>query len=119
MRLYVQRSDFAGGLNLFLVDEQPAEPKMGLPKGTAIALPVTLQRIDEGMMEQPTFCVGRRDSNDFLQHLMDELWALNVRPTEFKATTAEVEAIKYHLQDMRRLVFSKAPPWPLKSPRTE
>lgn len=39
--------------------------------------------------------------------LMDELWRAGVRPTEV-GTGGQLDAVRYHLEDMRRIVFSSA-----------
>jgi hypothetical protein len=40
------------------------------------------------------------------QVLMDDLWSAGVRPTEGAGTAGSMAAVKFHLEDMRRLVFS-------------
>lgn len=42
-----------------------------------------------------------------LQRLMDDLFRLGYRPTEAHAGDARVQAMKDHLEDMRRLVWPK------------
>nr|NIV37965.1 hypothetical protein [Anaerolineae bacterium] len=46
-------------------------------------------------------------SPEAAQTLMDDLWASGVRPSEKRQDGAALEAVKYHLEDMRRLVFTK------------
>lgn len=41
------------------------------------------------------------------QSLFDALWAVGYRPNKGEASAAHVEAMKYHLEDMRKLVFKK------------
>lgn len=45
--------------------------------------------------------------DDEAQNLMDALWNVGIRPAQGSGTGAHVEAMKYHLEDMRRLVFDK------------
>lgn len=40
-----------------------------------------------------------------LQELMNELWNLGIRPSNGAGDNNAFEAVKYHLEDMRRLVF--------------
>jgi hypothetical protein len=96
MRLFIQRSDYAGGLDLYL--ETGHEP-------AAVALPVVFKTVDLGQITQPTIQIHRRDSAEFLQNLMDQLWMMGIRPAGRKAADEQVKAIQYHLEDMRRLVF--------------
>lgn len=39
------------------------------------------------------------------QSLFDALWSAGFRPNKGEASSAHVEAMKYHLEDMRKLVF--------------
>lgn len=43
--------------------------------------------------------------SELARSLMDELWRAGLRPRGVKDPTSEVAAVKYHLEDMRRLVF--------------
>ena len=42
-----------------------------------------------------------------LQKWLDELWGLGIRPSNGESSIGEIGALKYHLQDMRRLVFEE------------
>lgn len=42
------------------------------------------------------------------QSLMDALYSIGFRPSEAKPQDATIESIKYHLEDMRKLVFDKS-----------
>ena len=52
---------------------------------------------------QPTLCLRR----ELVQHLMDELWRLGVRPQDGAGSLAHVEAMKAHIADLRQLLFAK------------
>ena len=72
-------------------------------KGVSCAKPLTFEKTEEGaMMPEPTFKIG----GDEVQWLMDEMWRSGIRPTEV-GTAGQVDSIKYHLEDMRKLVFEK------------
>lgn len=72
--------------------------------GFAVAMPPTMQVIEPGSLIQPTF----RLPLDAAQRLMDELWQAGVKPSQSIGSTGQVEAIKYHLEDMRKLVFNES-----------
>jgi hypothetical protein len=72
--------------------------------GFAVAMPPTMQVIDPGSLIQPTL----RLPLDAAQRLMDELWQAGVKPSQSIGSTGQVEAIKYHLEDMRKLVFKES-----------
>ncbi len=41
------------------------------------------------------------------QSLFDALWSAGYRPNKGESSVAHVEALKYHLEDMRKLAFKK------------
>lgn len=43
------------------------------------------------------------EAKDFLQSLMDCGWEAGLRPTGFSDHTNELTAVRYHLEDMRKL----------------
>lgn len=67
----------------------------------AIAKPVMFEQVELGAYIDP--CL--RLPFDAAQKLMDELWHAGVRPAQTIGTVGQTDAIKYHLEDMRRLVF--------------
>lgn len=64
-----------------------------------------IEKIDEAVEVAPTFIFNRRDGHDFLQEFSQALVRAGFKPDELKAMDKEVNAIKYHLEDMRGLVF--------------
>jgi hypothetical protein len=42
---------------------------------------------------------------EFMQALLNHAWDIGLRPAGFNDAKLETGAIKYHLEDMRRLVF--------------
>lgn len=51
---------------------------------------------------------GIANTTQVLQAILDACWGYGLRPTGFKSIADETSAIKYHLEDMRRLVFKDA-----------
>lgn len=45
----------------------------------------------------------------FMQAIMNEAWEHGMRPTGFKDVQNETVAIRYHLEDMRKLAFKGMP----------
>lgn len=39
--------------------------------------------------------------------MMDELWQAGCRPSQGVGSVGQLESTKYHLEDMRRLVFER------------
>jgi len=54
---------------------------------------------------EPTIRFDERHSKEFLQGLAEGLVNAGFRPDELKASDKQLEAVSYHLEDMRRIVF--------------
>lgn len=52
----------------------------------------------------PDACMHRL-SKPIAQMIMDELWRLGVRPHNGESSMAHTGALKYHLEDMRKIAF--------------
>ena len=48
---------------------------------------------------------SKYNPNDFLQACVDHAADIGIFPTTKAAPTKEIEALRYHLEDMRKLVF--------------
>jgi len=56
-------------------------------------------------LERPTFIFDGHNGEYFLQSLAQALVRIGFKPDELKVAEGEMSAIKYHLEDMRSLVF--------------
>ena len=61
----------------------------------------------EGVWEKPTLELKGRDADDFLQSFANALVHSGFKSNELKNVNQEISAIKYHLEDMRSLVFKQ------------
>lgn len=61
------------------------------------------REIDESGPVEPFLELNR----DGAQSLIDALYEVGFRPTHAKPQDATISSIKYHLEDMRRLVFER------------
>lgn len=61
----------------------------------------------EGAPVNPTIKLPYHVSNEFLQSMAEEIEARGIRPSKVLPYESELSAIKYHLEDMRTLVFKK------------
>lgn len=59
----------------------------------------------EGNWAVPTFTIGDNSAKEMLQELADMLDQKKIYPSTKPPLTNELIATKYHLEDMRRLVF--------------
>lgn len=67
-----------------------------------IVTALTVEEVKIGGFVEPSFRLESRE----VQELFDDLWKQGFRPKDGTGNGGHVEAIKYHLEDMRRLVFS-------------
>jgi hypothetical protein len=68
-----------------------------------IGEPVVMRELPpNAYVDEPT----ARMSRTVMQGLFNELWRLGFRPADGTGNSGHVEALKYHLEDMRKLVFS-------------
>jgi hypothetical protein len=58
-------------------------------------------------IEEPTFRVTGDMAKPFLQGMANELHALGIKAEKAPVLENEMGAVKYHLEDMRKLVFEE------------
>ena len=66
-----------------------------------VAQPMVLEIAEKGSLIRPMAELPWEAA----QLLMDSMWSAGLRPSQSISSTGQAEAIKYHLEDMRRLVF--------------
>jgi len=59
-------------------------------------------------LPEPTLRLERGRATEFLQSLAEALVASGFKPDEIKVQNKQIEAMKYHLEDMRKIVFKGA-----------
>ena len=91
------------GVNVWLVH------KAGNQKTVVNSVDLTMTTTLEPNLEppEPTLRFNGHDSTQFLQGLTDGLVEAGFKPDAIKVADERVEAIKYHLEDMRKLVFKE------------
>lgn len=75
-----------------------------LPSGLArVCLPFSFgpEVPEGGLFGDPTARLSQKE----LEYLMTELWNLGIRPHGWQRNDGELGATKFHLEDMRKLVF--------------
>lgn len=101
-RVFARRSDpFGQGVDITLWMRRSDSDR------PAIAQPVIFEAIpqDDFVARPPTISI----TNDGVQRLMDELWAMGFRPTSGVGSVGQLAATERHLSDMRHLVFKTKP----------
>ena len=71
----------------------------------AMAEPLIMKECAEGIELQPAVTLEPLA----VQQLMDDLWRCGFRPSEGTGSAGQLASVKYHLEDMRKLVFEKRP----------
>ena len=95
MKFFVQRDIRFAGSEIVIIDEKAGKP-------VEVVFSVKNNH-EEGSYYQPS--MGLTDAE--AQNLLQELWRAGYRPNNGESTIAHVEALKYHLEDMRKLAFKK------------
>ena len=71
-------------------------------RGTSIAKPLTLERIEDGAYApEPTMAL----TSQAAQMLMDELWRCGLRPSEGAGSAGSLAATERHLKDMQAVAM--------------
>ena len=71
----------------------------------AIATEVTFRELEENqLIDAPLLNLSQQEAQD----LADQLYAAGIRPSQAAGSAGQLDAVKYHLEDMRTLVLKKA-----------
>lgn len=92
-RFFVQRNNYDFDYDLYI-------------RAMATGANVTNMRFEK--TEPGQFCPpAMRLRQEEMQQLFDELWKAGFRSSEYVNKESALDATKYHLEDMRQLVFTK------------
>ena len=102
IRVEIERDASIRGYDIWITRERP-------DSGIQLAKPIEFEFCDAeiGILEQPTIRLSGRNSDDFLRGFATALSASGFKVDELKNVNEQISAIKYHLEDMRALVFKK------------
>ena len=97
IKLLARREDWSDSIGILICERDISGNVI------AVAHPVLLTRREPGAsIIEPSL----RLEFTAAQALMDELWECGIRPSEGSGSAGALAAVKYHLEDMRKLVFS-------------
>ena len=98
-KFFAERSLFRDGIKLHMADM--SGPRAG------VATNITFVQVEPGrILEDPLLQLSHEDA----QSLMDELYHVGIRPSQAAGSAGQLDAVKYHLEDLRTLVFKKVTP---------
>lgn len=98
----VRRNPFTEGINIYFGLEDS--------KGLFVAKPVELkyEKVDDtGRDVEPSLFIPRGLASGFLEAVLDAIEREGIKSKSTATVEGLLEATKYHLEDMRKLVFSK------------
>lgn len=102
IEVYTEYSDFGGTLDFYIFSVD----KNGDRRICTSIEPMTFQPYNETADTKPTMSLNRYITKPFLQAMADALDKIGVRATGKPVLENELTATKYHLEDMRKLVFN-------------
>lgn len=100
IKVYIDYQNYSGMANIYIVSEGEHE--------RYIAKPVELifEPLSEGTAPVPTLVLGQHYVKPFFQAFADACHKQGIKPQGAPVLENELTAVKHHLGDMRRLVFS-------------
>ena len=101
MKFVVRREPWAGTTDLYARVELN-----GVSHAVLCADPV-IKKVDPGETWPRFLSLDDMFGGNTAQSLFDALWEAGYRPHNGESSQAHVDALKYHLEDMRRLAFPK------------
>ena len=99
MKVAIRFDPTFAGMSVWLYENKP--------DGEYIVKPtkLELEKYELGAQIEPTFRFNESGGTEFLNSLVNALVEAGFKPDEIKAHDRQVEAIKYHLEDMRSLAL--------------
>lgn len=88
----------------FIIAERDFSVDGGIRYGF-VAQPLTMEKVEIASAVKPTGQLSRAA----VQGLFDQIWQDGFRPKDGEGSGGHVAALKYHLEDMRSLVFKPVP----------
>lgn len=104
IEVYFRYEDFASTLNVYIFS-------VSHDGARSICTDITNQKfevVNEGGEVKPTFVLSRWCAVPFMQAMADTLHEHGFHPSGKPIHENELTAVKYHLEDMRKLVFTKS-----------
>lgn len=102
IKVYIDYQDYSGIANVYIVDES-------LDGQKRIVKSVNLEfvSLESGVAVEPTFQLSPVFVKPFLQAFADICDKHGIRPEGKPVLENELTSVKYHLEDMRKLIFEK------------
>lgn len=95
LKFYINRNIASDSFELYI-------KRLDRNSGISIATNITFEKHIPENLASPLTVLRETEA----QELLEELWKVGFRPKEV-GTGGQIASIKYHLEDMRKLVFNK------------
>ena len=102
-KVYCQHEDFANRLNFYIFQDNPDGSR---DICTSIDK-MEFKKLAEGELIPITFTLHGKVTDPFLQAMANMLKEIGIKAEVEPILENELVAVKYHLEDMRKLVFNK------------
>ena len=102
LKVYLRHDDMRLQTNLYLIFEDETGQRSIVEPMTLVVSP-----LHDEHYQKPTMTFEHHYATDFLQGMANELATLGYTPDRLKMSQSELAAVRYHLEDMRKLVFVK------------
>ena len=103
IHIEIERDPSIRGYSIWITKEKmDGTPQLALP------LNLDFKDVILGEPEPPTLQLPRYTADEFLSGFATALATSGFKADELKNVNQQIDAMKYHLEDMRRLVFKNA-----------
>jgi hypothetical protein len=102
IHIYLQREMWNDKIGFYMYHIPHPSTDGSVEKEVLAITGFTTEPIDEGIMLPKALTLNNTEA----QRLMDELWNCGLRPSEGSGSAGQLESVRYHLEDMRKLVFN-------------
>ncbi len=99
MKVKLNWSEEFYGMSLWIIEDMPNQRLVAKP------VELVFEPLEIGLLPDPTLKFSSSKGTEFLSSLADALAASGIIANSLKTNEQQIEAIKYHLEDMRRLIF--------------
>lgn len=99
IKIYLRQVDYADKTDLYLVDERDGKKYFAEP------MDLIFKTVNDSEIVKPTLELSGYVAREFLPALSQALSESGYRPKTDEGK--QIEALKYHLEDLRTLVFKK------------
>jgi hypothetical protein len=90
---HVQRDPSMRGVRLYVTQRDPRTGDVSTVR------PLVVEKVPDGEMIPTAACI----TYEAADRLIDQLWKEGFRPTDIKDDSGQIEAMKEHIKDLRRI----------------